>query len=369
MPTRAAKQAITAPLTDPSLRPMTRIRELLAMRLEADDPLVLQRRDELLQVARLVAADDAGPVLEILTGVRPPQHPRNVEFFDNFRHRVSGATRRAFLAELDRRVAERARMDAAPLTVHWRQSFEGEIRNAVQRLRQAHFSRRAVVTDPQYGEGYDARYWETVEAPAPIGLALAVRPQLRPSEAVAKVLDEPKRWYPDCAQWVQLVEICTRLLALGADEFDIRVPKPGRFMVGLFNSTGVWHRVGWQRKPHEPFNRFTQIGPSFTQIGPVQEPGEPDERSTEELLAAAPIGSRIAWTVQMTLPPVLGNFRNENAVKLGSDLYAAHPFGYALTRTELEQAYARQLSVGLSRTEAEVAGQIGVSVIQIYEVP
>jgi hypothetical protein len=66
----------------------------------------------------------------------------------------------------------------------------------------------------------------------------------------------------------------------------------------------------------------------------------PEAAFADEVVAAAPIGSRVAWR-NLAAPPSSA-FYNENTIKLGADQFAAHGFGAQtmFTRQQLMLALA-----------------------------
>jgi hypothetical protein len=104
-------------------------------------------------------------------------------------------------------------------------------------------------------------------------------------------------------------------------------------------------------------------------------PGDREvDESADELLAAAPVGSRIVWRNLAVDPddPTEADLFNENAVKLGPDEFAAHGLGekHVMTRAELELELARATwDLGGDPDRTEIETNIFIRSIQHIVIP
>jgi hypothetical protein len=86
----------------------------------------------------------------------------------------------------------------------------------------------------------------------------------------------------------------------------------------------------------------------------------PVDYSADQLVKLAPMGSRVAWTNLKGATP----FRNENALKLGPDEFAGHPYGI-LSRAELEMKLAQEAYKGADADY--VKRNIFISGVELYD--
>lgn len=164
------------------------------------------------------------------------------------------------------------------------------------------------------------------------------------------------QWSFDCAQFVQVAELYALRHALGAKEFDRRAARK-HFDIRVQWSSGVVSKTIWAReRPNGPMTRG--------------ESHQPERRTIAQLLARTPFGSRVACT--NLAAPEDSVFRNENAVKMGDDQYAA--LGFLKGRTRFSQVDIEFMLARLTdRKRANDAdyrkANIFVSRIEQYDTP
>jgi hypothetical protein len=191
---------------------------------------------------------------------------------------------------------------------------------------------------------------------------LKLRAGRYPSNAITSIIDNPDKWTLDCAQAVQLAHLYALRYALGATEFNKRVGGAA-FVFRPHDSTGVegateWWRPGLGTK----WKRF-----AVDKAERAKKPdGEDETRSEQQLLDAAPAGSRVMFTNQMADSSAA--FHHENSYKLGPDSYAAHGFAgqKVFTRAELSHALAKAF-LREEPTQSFVDGNIYIQAIETYK--
>ena len=213
-----------------------------------------------------------------------------------------------------------------PLAAGRRAKYEKALKYVVPRLGHIRFGR---AEERRQGQpGFDRRYWEVRPIPGTRREKMLVLKQNRkPSDAIGAIVDEPEKWSVDCAQWVQVAELYALLVAMGASKFD-RLRTHADFALRVQHSTGVQGAVLWGReRPGQPFIKTTADGRQ------VQ-----SELSVDAVVDAAPVGARVAWTLDLI--PSSSPWHQENAVIVGLDRFAAHGFGskHQFSRAELERA-------------------------------
>jgi Domain of unknown function (DUF4157)/Protein-glutamine gamma-glutamyltransferase len=207
---------------------------------------------------------------------------------------------------------------------------------------------------------FDKDYWEKIDVQGGES-ELQLLPGRWPSDAISAMVDKPDKWTLDCAQAVQLAHLYALRHALGATDFNKRVGRVG-FRFRPHDSTGVegateWWRPGlgthWKRFPVDPAER--KLKPQ----------GDDETRNDEQLLDAAPVGSRVMFTNQMA--DSSSSFHHENTYKLGRDSYAAHGFKdrKVFDRASLELALAQAFRKDAD--DAFVKGNIYVQAIETYK--
>lgn len=199
---------------------------------------------------------------------------------------------------------------------------------------------------------YDTDYW-TVEPDPEFERKLTLKSGKLPSDAIDAMFDNLDQWSVDCAQMVQVAEWYALRHAYGAEKFNQRVGRP--FELRIHGSTGINYRELYGREnKRSRMKRLTDL--------------KVEPRSVEQILADAPIGSRVTWTNPKQ--PHSSPFYNENTVKLGPDLFGALGFGAGrnkFTRAEVELELAKKENQAADA--AYVAANIFISQIGYYYTP
>ncbi|MFT3773772.1 MAG: DUF4157 domain-containing protein [Minicystis sp.] len=156
---------------------------------------------------------------------------------------------------------------------------------------------------------YDPKYWE----PAGDEPLKSCKLQLRSGESAAKAIDEmfdnQSRWKVACAEFVQINHLYAMRHALGAKTFDARFGGDKlRLEIRRRESTGLKTKILYNRNSASmPMKRSSD--------------GKEETRSVDEILADAPVGTRVRWTNSHS--SAQGKpWENENTIKLGADKYA-----------------------------------------------
>lgn len=185
-----------------------------------------------------------------------------------------------------------------------------------------------------------------------------------PHQAIDALFHEQGRWHVDCAVFVEVVQLYALRQSLGATRFNQRVG--GRMELRTHGSSGVQRRALFKR---------ASAGEAF----------KGGAASAEEVLADAPIGSRVRWTSQLLFdkannlfgPEVWTiqqeewpNWQHENTVKVGPDRYGAHGIGGRVSRATIEDEMAAITGkVFPDKPDSEIRAGIFISEIEIFENP
>ncbi len=220
-----------------------------------------------------------------------------------------------------------------------------KLNQAVALLRSVRFGRADAT------EKFDTDFWEKHSDPE-YGLKLVLKPGKLPSNAIDAMFANLSEWKVDCAEFVQIAEWFALRHAYGADDFNSRVAGLS-FDLRPHGSTGIKSKEMYFRDgPGDVMTRSSDH--------------KPEPKSVDELVADAPIGSRVTWTFLKTA----GDFHHENTIKLGPDLFAAHGFrrkGNTFTRKQLEKTLAQVAN--RHPDEAYIAANVFIQQIELYETP
>ena len=218
------------------------------------------------------------------------------------------------------------------------------------------------------GSWFDQRFWRLIEDKDGVRL---VQRKGTPHAALDALFHHQERWGVDCAQFAQILEWYAFRHSLGAKDFDSQVG--GTLVLRTRKSTGLETRILFSREePGQPMKRSTD--------------DEEDSRSIDEILEAAPIGSRIRWTSLLLIehpPPVeqweaisKGEaapeqiaYQNENTIKLARDEFAAHPLGNVPRARIEEKLVSVTVKYVPGATEERARRKVFISEIEIFERP
>ena len=227
-----------------------------------------------------------------------------------------------------RRVLARSQDPETEADPEFRELYEAKLREGIGLLEGVAFGRAEgshVMADN--GDRYDARNW-AVRASTGKGAddaMLVLRQGVLPSKAIDDLFADLGAWSLDCAQYVQVAEFYALRHARGAEAFD--AANAGmRFEFRPLRSTGLTDS-----------RLYTRTSPAEKM---VLQGDRPEAAFADDVVAAAPIGSRVGW--RNLAAPASSAFYNENTVKLGPDQFAAHGFGAQtiFTRQQLMLALA-----------------------------
>jgi hypothetical protein len=199
---------------------------------------------------------------------------------------------------------------------------------------------------PWTGKGwYDERYWTQFYDRDHDETKLILRSGRLPHQAIDALFHEQDRWHADCTVFIEVVQLYALRQSLGAKRFDARVG--GKMELRMHRSSGVKSQVLYKRE--SPTERFKVTGEEApATVGPA-----------DEVLAEAPIGSRVRWTTQLLFDRAnnamgrdvfLGGtgqltwlpYIHENAMKLAPDRFAAQGVGGGgrVSREKIEDTLA-----------------------------
>jgi hypothetical protein len=222
---------------------------------------------------------------------------------------------------------------------------------------------------------YDQRFWEPAidtdsNGSGKKSCKLVLMEGADPAKAIDELFDHQERWHVACAEFVQITELYALRHTLGDEGFRKRVQTGGkRLELRRRASSGVVTKV-----------LYTRTSAGDKMIRSTDHQIEP--RGVEQILAEAPIGSRVRWT--NADPKALGTaWENENTVKLGPDEYAAHPLykvgifvrkfpwivgpNYKLSRRDIESRTAQETNPNAD--DAYIKSNIFISEIEYFATP
>jgi hypothetical protein len=235
--------------------------------------------------------------------------------------------------------------DVVPADPH--AEYEKRLKEAVDKLQGVSFG--LCYEGP---EKFDIDYWIVKDDPD-FGRKLVLKSGKRPSDAIDSMFADLSKWRVDCAQFVQVAEWYALRHAYGADEFNKKVGST--FELRVHRSTGIKYKEAYDRPDkRSKMRRFSD--------------GGEESKSVDQLVADAPIGSRIMWTNKRA--PESSAFHNENTIKLGPDQFAAHGFGGGrniFTRAEVELKLAQ--AENSAADAAYIAENIFIAQIGYFETP
>jgi protein-glutamine gamma-glutamyltransferase-like protein len=181
-----------------------------------------------------------------------------------------------------------------------------------------------------------------------------LKPGRKPSEAIDAMFANLAQWRLDCAQYVQIAELYALRHTRGAEAFDSE-HHGASFEFKPLDSTD---KLFYRSSPDEPMQLMRGTGSPAT--------------SADEVVANAPIGSRVGW--RNLAAPTSSAYYNENTIKLGPDEFAAHGFGepWRFTRQEIVQKLA-EMTLGRpvepERDVDYIADNVFVVEVQYFKIP
>ncbi|MDX6679162.1 MAG: hypothetical protein QOE31_3214 [Solirubrobacteraceae bacterium] len=178
-----------------------------------------------------------------------------------------------------------------------------------------------------------------------------------PSLAIREIARHPERWAMDCIDYVIAARLYAECRAAGDEWFDAKYSslgkelEPAPMRMAQHGTPGITSGAFWEREGQ---------GDEFESDKEPKRTGAAPRNAVEEdvLLASVPIGARVMWTTDN--PKAHDDMGNENTIKIGPDLYAAHPLG-RLSGYKVRKA----LAVGDDK-DADIAQNIYLSEIDFY---
>ena len=215
---------------------------------------------------------------------------------------------------------------------------------------------------------YDKSFWEPDVDTFPNEKRRACKLKLLSGKSASAAIDalfnDQGKWKVDCAQFVQIFHLYALRHTLGDEKFDAKFKDDMRLELRRRQSSGVETKVLFSRKAaNETMSRSTD--------------GKTETKRINQLLAEAPIGTRVRWT-NSDKRALGSDWENENSVKMGPDQYAAHPLfkirfpwvtgkDYLLSRKEVELEMAKAFDS--KAAEAYVQTFIFISEIEYFKDP
>lgn len=189
-------------------------------------------------------------------------------------------------------------------------------------------------------EQHDIDRWRTQSDPDDDEYTqLVLRSGVRPSVGIQTLFDTLDLWAFDCAESIQAARWYAELAMSNARQFDERYA--GRALVlKQHDSTGQrggthWTLSALYQKREDPLGgRRLYATEGYSLEVDRMAKIKPNSRlvvgrrvDIDEVLADAPIGSRVMLHTFDSRVGQNNDYKNENSVKVGSNRYAAHPLG------------------------------------------
>jgi hypothetical protein len=242
--------------------------------------------------------------------------------------------------------------------------YEDRLAEAVQMLQKAGFGRAEGTpismgpdgADSWMNETFNTEYWQLEPHPKFLG-KLVLKKGKKPADAIDDLFAHLSSWRVDCGQFVQVANLYALRHALGTDGFNRMPSSSVSFELKPQASSSVQRARYYDRQsPIDPMLRYPD-----KQI---------ESKTIEQLVDETPVGGRVMWTNLQASPT--SAFRNENAIKLGTDRYAAHGFMSSLgknvfSRKELELELAKLTTS--TPDDAYIATNVFIAEIEHYRRP
>ncbi len=210
------------------------------------------------------------------------------------------------------------------------------------------------------------KQWDAfVDATEDVELEYTLKPGVRPSFAIREIPAHPDRWALDCVDYVVAAKLYAECVAGSDLTFDLKYAnvgtrlKPRQLKMARHKTSKLTASDFWRRKGQglefksKTTNQMTRIAPA-------------NAHREAEFLASVPIGARVMWTT--THPDAADDMVNENTIKIGDDLYAAHPLGN-LSGREVRDEMVADDDDELTPEErlAQIAQHISLAEVEWYD--
>jgi hypothetical protein len=167
-----------------------------------------------------------------------------------------------------------------------------------------------------------ARWEHLAKEDTEIDFEYTLKQGVLPSHAIRQIVAHPERWAMDCIDYVVAARLYAECVASEYGAFDAKYRNvgtalaPARMRMAQHKTPKLGSREFWERDAQ---------GSAFvSQTGSLE--ASPDGAGEEDaLLQSVPVGTRVMWTTNH--PGADEDMMNENAIKIGEDLYATHPYG------------------------------------------
>lgn len=198
-----------------------------------------------------------------------------------------------------------------------------------------------------------------------IELQYTLKAGVSPARAVRQIAAHPSRWAMDCVDYVVAALLYAECVAGGDEAFDAKYenvgtalrPEPMRMAqhdTPKLPARSLWYRDA-QRKEFVSHSE----GAAATGIRPR------DGREEDALLKTVPLGTRVMWTT--THPDAVDEMVNENAIKIGDDLYAAHPLDNISGQSVRAELVVDSDKLTKRQRQAHILRHIFLSEIEWYD--
>jgi hypothetical protein len=217
---------------------------------------------------------------------------------------------------------------------------------------------------------YDQRFWEPDVDTELHSCKLVLRTDADPAKAIDELFDHQDRWHVACAEFIQITHLYALRHTLGDDGFRKRVQAGGkRLELRRRGSTGISTKEVYSR---------TSPGAKMVRSSDQKI----DPREADQILAAAPVGSRVRWTNKDKKAEGTA-FEHENTLKVGPDKFIAHPLSrpglfvsgfpwvageaFTFSRQQVESRTAEETN---SKADAAyIAANVFISEIEYFAAP
>lgn len=213
--------------------------------------------------------------------------------------------------------------------------------------------------------------WKSiVKTSEEVELEYTLKPGVAPSLAIRQIVARPEEWAMDCIDYVVAARLYAECVASGDEAFDAKYTNvgtavaPAPMRMAQHNTPKLTSSDFWRRTAQgtEFTSQTTHAPTGVMPAGPAEE---------DEFLRTVPIGARVMWTTRHRRANE--DMENENTIKVGEDLYAAHPLGTisgAKVRDELvvdTDRQGRDIAMTKGDRAAHVARYIYLCEVEWYD--
>jgi hypothetical protein len=197
---------------------------------------------------------------------------------------------------------------------------------------------------------------------------LVMKSGVKPAAAIDYLFDNLTEWALDCAEAIQVARWYAMRHAMGAKKFNSAMPRM-EFALKAHGSSGLGSTGMYSRLDTEG---FYAPGASLTFRADGSSTSRNVTASAESIVRRAPVGSRVMLTCDDESAAGT-DFENENVVKVGPDLFAAHPLGIGtldhiieeVAKTALDIDEADEITDEMRDKIAEMRKTIYISEIEL----